>query len=364
MSHLHIFENSEFRRMNMKKKVLSMTAFAAIGSAFLFHSHASADEIKVQSGDSLWGLSKKYNLTTTELKSLNKLTSDTIRIGQTLYIPGKNAPVSSPAKPTSNKPSASAIVSTYKVESGDSLWKISTKFKLSITDLKKLNNLDSDQIYAGQTLKVSGTSSTPTAPVETKPAPSTPSTGNQATNTYTVKGGDSLSKISRLFNVSVANLKAWNNLTSDAIFVNQVLTLHKASSASDSPSAPVSDNGIDVSKMISDAKTLMGIPYKWGGNTTSGFDCSGMINYVLNKQISVKRLTTADYWRMSTSVSDPQPGDLVFFTTYKAGPSHLGIYLGNRQFLHAGSSTGVTISSLDNSYWAPRYLGAKHFNNN
>ena len=57
-----------------------------------------------------------------------------------------------------------------------------------------------------------------------------------------------------------------------------------------------------------------------------------------------------------------QPGDLVFFNTLGAGvPSHVGVYVGDRMFTHAGTSTGVTFSSLDDNYWASRFLGARRF---
>lgn len=113
--------------------------------------------------------------------------------------------------------------------------------------------------------------------------------------------------------------------------------------------------------VINTAKSFMGVPYVWGGTTPAGFDCSGFTQYVLGRNgISVPR-TAAEQFTVGTSVSKSnlRAGDLVFFTTYKAGPSHLGIYLGNQQFIHASSSKGVTISSLTSDYYSSRYIGAR-----
>lgn len=116
-----------------------------------------------------------------------------------------------------------------------------------------------------------------------------------------------------------------------------------------------------ASAVISTAKSFMGVPYVWGGTTPNGFDCSGYIQYVLGKNgISVPR-TAAEQYKVGTSVSKSnlRTGDLVFFTTYKEGPSHLGFYLGDGNFIHASSSKGVTISSLSSDYYSSRYIGAK-----
>jgi cell wall-associated NlpC family hydrolase len=120
-----------------------------------------------------------------------------------------------------------------------------------------------------------------------------------------------------------------------------------------------STSGFNAINLIADASELIGVPYVWGGTTTSGFDCSGFIQYVFKKNgVNLPR-TAAQQYNAGSSVSSPQVGDIVFFETYKAGPSHNGIYIGNNQFIHAGSSTGVTIANMNSSYWSQRYLGAK-----
>lgn len=119
-------------------------------------------------------------------------------------------------------------------------------------------------------------------------------------------------------------------------------------------------NVYDPAKVVSTAKTYIGAPYVWGGSTPSGFDCSGFVSYVFNKASGVKLpRTVAELYSQGTKVSTPQVGNLVYFETYQPGASHVGIYIGNNQFIHVSSSKGVQITSMSNTYWAPRYLGAK-----
>lgn len=115
-------------------------------------------------------------------------------------------------------------------------------------------------------------------------------------------------------------------------------------------------------KIVAEAKKHLGVPYVWGGSTPSGFDCSGFTQYVLQKcGISIPRTTTEQY-KVGTYISKKQlqPGDLVFLqNTYRAGLSHVGIYIGNDQMIHASSSKGVTVSSLSSSYYIEHYYGAR-----
>ncbi|WP_338751927.1 C40 family peptidase [Bacillus sp. FJAT-52991] len=114
--------------------------------------------------------------------------------------------------------------------------------------------------------------------------------------------------------------------------------------------------------MVSYGKKFMGVPYVFGGTTPKGFDCSGFTQYVYKHHgVSIPR-TTGEQYSVGTSVakSELKPGDLVFFkNTYKQGISHVGIYAGNNQVLNATTSKGIDLVSLSNSYWGPKYAGAK-----
>ena len=120
-------------------------------------------------------------------------------------------------------------------------------------------------------------------------------------------------------------------------------------------------SGTQGKQIVSTAQTLMGIPYVFGGTTTKGFDCSGLLQYVFKMHgLTIPRLADEQY-NLGKAAKPNQlvAGDLVFFTTYTAGVSHCGIYVGDGKFLHASSSKGVKIDSLDNEYWKTRFVGAR-----
>jgi len=118
-------------------------------------------------------------------------------------------------------------------------------------------------------------------------------------------------------------------------------------------------------EIVNYAKPLLGIKYQYGGSTTSGFDCSGFTSYVFKKAgISLPRTAASQYGEgTSVSKSNLQAGDLVFFNNL-GYTSHVGIYVGNNQFISATSSKGIAIVSInDPYYWGKYYIGAKRLTN-
>ncbi|WP_409303054.1 C40 family peptidase [Peribacillus sp. SCS-155] len=111
---------------------------------------------------------------------------------------------------------------------------------------------------------------------------------------------------------------------------------------------------------INVAKSNLGVKYRWGGITPSGFDCSGLVKYSFDKAGKTLPRTAAQMYSTGARVSSPLPGDLLFFAPNKASrPTHVSIYLGNGQMIHSASSKGVSYSSTSNSYWKPKFIGAK-----
>jgi len=115
------------------------------------------------------------------------------------------------------------------------------------------------------------------------------------------------------------------------------------------------------SKLESTVEPLLGIKYRYGGSTTKGFDCSGFVRYVFGKLgIDLPR-SSRELYKVGQKVSKDElrVGDLVFFNTSGKDVSHVGIYMGDGRFVHSSTSKGVTYTSMNDKYYAKRYVGAR-----
>ncbi|MDR7079595.1 LysM repeat protein [Neobacillus niacini] len=343
----------------MKKTIVRSVSTAALLST-VFAGSAYASNYTVQKGDTLTKIASKYQTTVPKIKELNGLTSDRIYANQTLTVTADE-----PIQPEVTTPApvpAPTSTSDYVVVSGDYLGKIAKQFNTTVSELKSLNGLTTDMIYAGQTLKVSGNATPVTPPPAV--APSTPPADSSVTSEYTVVSGDTLSRIGLNYNMTVQALKSLNGLNSDRIYVGQKLKLTaQVSSTPSVPQTPPAPTGDFAASLVNAANSVMGVPYAWGGSSLNGFDCSGFIHYAANQAgKKIGRYSAEGYYSRTFYVDQPQPGDLVFFeNTYKKGISHVGIYLGDNQFIHADEKKGISVANLSNPYYTAHFDGFKRF---
>ncbi len=267
----------------------------------------------VQNGDNLWLIANRFNTTVEAIMYVNNLSSEILIPGQELLIPKPGTTVPSTTENRSTAPSRSQSDTVkYVVQDGDSLWSIALKFQTSVEAIKELNGLTSDLIRPGMTLRVSGKSSSP-------------SQQQQASS-----------------NSRPASQPKKENSTKTKQNENKV-----------NPPQPKAN-------ILETAKQFLGVPYKYGGSSPSGFDCSGFVQYVYGLHgIKLPRVA-ADQAKAGTKVDTPAVGDLVFFAE-NGSVVHVGIYAGNNTFIHANRKQGVIFTSLNQQWYKERYIGANRY---
>ena len=162
----------------------------------------------VKSGDTLWGIAKKFNLTVNQIKEANNLTSNSLSIGQKLIIPSQTE------TPT--------LTNFYTVKQGDTLYSIAKKYNVSVNDIINANNLTTTNLSIGQTI---------TIPTDTETKVPTPQPTEQEYTIYTVKSGDSLYSIAQKYNTTMQKIIDLNNLSTTLLSIGQKLKIPTTTSS-------------------------------------------------------------------------------------------------------------------------------------
>ena len=308
-----------------------------------------------------------------------------------------------------------AAASRYVVAPHDTLFSIARRFRVPLPLLAQVNSIhDPSRIRAGDLLVIPDApaaiasppagSTRPAAPHVSMPAAAT--TGPRTTlpspqgplsqvslavpavagESYIVRAGDTLYHLAKTHGTTVEALQAANGLASHAIAVGQVLRLpqpfapHATAAApgemappdlnvpappaaNDPAASPTPSARVGLAARVrASALAYRGTPYAWGGASPAGVDCSGLVYLVYAPFVANLPRTSYDQWTAGAGVDRAEllPGDLVFFNTDGTGASHVGIYIGDGQFVHAATrAQRVVVDRLDSPYYMIHYVGAR-----
>ena len=265
------------------------------------------------------------------------------------------------------------------VVKGESLYRIAKNHNISVLDLKRLNNLSGNLINTGQKLIVSSTED------EESKASEAGSVYRTKKTYHRIHNGDTLSKIGRQYKITVTELKHLNQNVSDTrLKVNSRLLvkvdrervpsvieprLEVANNVPDESTESRLPKGISVEGVAADlldmAFSFLDVPYRLGGFSNLGIDCSGLVKKAFNAVgVDLPRTARTQFLEGTpVPVAEISPGDLLFFAKSKTGryPSHVAIYLGNGLILHASrAARRVIVDSFESStYLKSRCIGAR-----
>jgi len=324
----------------------------------------------VKKGDNPKSIAKKFNVTAKAILQTNTIKSADLKPGTKITIPSKNKEAlhknkadSKYIKKAANNNNIKTLLhddsASHIVKKGDTLMSISRKYSIAVQDIKEINELKSAKLRVGQKLLLKKT-----VPDE-----------------YIVRKGDTVWNIAKRFNIDPHVFMDNNGLESDSLIPGRTVLLKAAAGIpepkiyttvlSQSPMETVVESAPETSslaelglqdRLVLFAKKMLNIPYRFGGNTLVGIDCSAYVKKVYSLVgVSLPRSAREQFEEgKPVDNSELSMGDLVFFKTYAAFPSHVGIYLGDNLFIHASSrSKKVTIDSLETPYYIKRFIGAK-----
>ncbi|OIK57163.1 LysM peptidoglycan-binding domain-containing C40 family peptidase [Oenococcus oeni] len=386
----------EMKKSSLKSKAL-ITAISALGVTGTAAVTAQAKSYTVKSGDTLWSLANDNNTSVNALASENKISDPNLIItGDTLVLPDDDA-TTTPAQKTAESSAASSSASqassstsvasgNYTVQAGDSLWSIAQKTGADVNQLVA-NNGGKSLIQIGQIIQIptSTTSSAASDSVNDVASSSASVVSSSAAVSSAVAESDSssssvVSSAAVLSSAASAAVSSASSVASSSASVASSYSAAASTAAKAASTSSLSKTNVTTttasqvsqtsttSTSTSTAQAVVNlaiqlskenIPYVWGGSTTAGFDCSGLVSYVYQHAagITLPHYTVSQESYVSKhSVSQAKPGDLLFWGS--AGATyHVAIYIGNNQYVAAPEpGMNVEVETIS-SYFMPSFAG-------
>jgi peptidoglycan endopeptidase LytE len=336
------------RHFMMRRRILLWMGLGVLFVSLALCGNALAKETyAVQQGDTIVGIAAKTGVTPDALKAANRLKNNRLQVNQILVIPPSKsvktaASKSKPSSPTRErvKPSTSSRTDVYAVKKGDTLASISRKTGVSIAEIRELNRIQGTALKVGQRLalkKKTGVQTASVEPFELSKNGIDPGSEleeeDEADDLLTPE--EAWAQIERRKQDNAALLGKWNN-----------------------PDEP--------KLLVKVAMGFLGAPYRLGGSSVTGIDCSAFVQKIYQFfNIDLPRTAfEQSHVGMRVARGELAEGDLIFFHTRKT-VGHVGIYIGNNQFVHAASRRkGVRVDDLNTPYYDRRFIRAVRLKGN
>jgi peptidoglycan endopeptidase LytE len=277
----------------------------------------------------------------------------------------------------------------YKVKTGDSIYSIAKKYKINVYQLKSQNNLKTNKLSIGQQIVINNNSTENTRITKAAAkAKQTSKTRKEVKNAqpvevaitendgefveYKTKRGDTIDKIAMKFNIDKEDILEANNLSDKKFKSGKVILIPKIIEEKDDDFVVFTTKSVKTWKsneekymLVKVAKSFMGAPYRYGGESVRGLDCSAYVKKIYDIFDVFLPRSAREQFNAGEKITkdDLAIGDLVFFRTkrYIKYPTHVGIYIGEGNFIHSSSGhnkLGVKIDSLSSDFYGRTFAGA------
>ncbi|MDR7663725.1 LysM peptidoglycan-binding domain-containing C40 family peptidase [Limosilactobacillus fermentum] len=315
---------------------------------------AHADTITIQKGDTVWGYSQRYHVTMGDIVKANNLKNPNLIIaGKTIYIPTSGGSSASSTAATASSTATSTATSATSANSAPSSSVTSSSASEVATNTSATSAVSSAVVSANSAADSSATSTTSATNVVSASADSAVSASSDSATSAVASSATTSSAASSASATSTANTTM---VTVSATSASSASS-STASSTTTTSTTTTSTSGVatySAAQAVARAESVIGTPYVYGGNTTSGFDCSGLVQWAYG--LSSTYRTTYQQQALGThhyDVENAPAGAIVFFGSDSA-PYHDGISLGNGTFIQA-PDTGQTVKITSMSAYTPSY---------